>query len=194
LGESPGRLSRTRGQSVGAEALPGPPGWARQAACAGKATPDYDPWHPPEKPASVQRSVAAEAVAVCAACVVQVQCGRYALELVETDGAPVGIWGGMTADVLRDVARSVGRTTRQVAQHGTRAKYVAGCRCELCRAANATGEAARRTAKGRRQLRECPALGAFGKPCCHPVRDGSVFCPAHAIPGDSSDRTATPWL
>ena len=33
------RLSRTRAQTAGYEVLPGPPSWARRAACAGKATP-----------------------------------------------------------------------------------------------------------------------------------------------------------
>ena len=77
----------------------------------------------------------------------------------------VAVYGGMTPDDLRDLARRVGRTTRKEAQHGTRARYVKGCRCPACRGANARGEAARRTAKGRRQLRDCQARNASGSLC-----------------------------
>jgi hypothetical protein len=183
------RISRTRQQAVGVETLPGPPSWARQAACAGKATADHDPWHPdPEAPASVRRSLVAEAMATCVTCPVQVQCGRRGIELLADDSA-VAVYGGMTPEALRGLARRLGRTTRKEAQHGTRARYVKGCRCPDCRGANARGEAARRTAKGRRQLRECPARTWNGSLCRRTAKDGSVFCPAHAIPGDSSDRT-----
>ncbi len=117
------RLSRTRAQAVGLEVLPGPPGWARRAACAGKAGPEHDPWNPDlNAPASVRRSLVAEAIAVCVACPVQVQCGRYGIELLADDSV-VAVYGGMTPDVLRGLARSVGRTTRKEAKHGTRSRY-----------------------------------------------------------------------
>jgi Transcription factor WhiB len=164
--------------------LPGPPAWARQAACLGQATADHDPWHPPKEPASVRNALVAEAVAICAACPVQVACGRFGLELVVTDGGPLGIYGGMAPEALRDIARRIGRPTRQVAQHGTRARYVSRadpCRCEACRAANWRYEQARRVAKAAGR-RDCPALTAVGKLCRHPARKGSVFCAYHAIP------------
>jgi len=115
------------------------------------------------------------------ACPVQVQCGRYGLELLADDFA-VAVYGGMDPDMLRDIARRIGRPTRKTARHGTRAKYVnAKCRCPSCRQANARGEAARRLA-GRRQRRDCKALASNGGPCGAPARDGSIFCALHAIP------------
>ncbi len=184
------RLSRTRAQAVGLETLPGPPRWARQAACAGKATADRDPWHPDlDAPASARRSLVAEAVAVCAACPVQVQCGRYGIEML-ADDAVIAVYGGMAPDDLRDMARRLGRTTRKTARHGTRSCYVKGCDRRKCRAANATYEAARRVGK-RRPRRECPALASGGGPCGAPAEDDSISCAAHAIP-EPGDRWATP--
>jgi hypothetical protein len=186
------RLWRTRGQAVGYEALPGPPGWARQAACAGKAGPEHDPWHPPpEAPPSVRRALVAEAVTVCMACPVQVACGRYGIELLAADSV-VAVYGGMSPDVLRDMARRVGRATRKTARHGTRSCYVKGCRRPECRAASTRYERARRL-KGS-QRRACAALTGSGGLCGTPVRDGSIFCGEHAIPRDSSDRTDSPAL
>lgn len=118
---------------------------------------------------------------VCAACPVQVQCGRFGIELLATDWV-VAVFGGMAPDDLRDMARRLGRTARKTAQHGTRGKYVNGCRCKACRGANARGEAARRLTKGRRQRRDCQARNALGGLCGRPAQDSSIFCPVHAIP------------
>lgn len=162
--------------------LTAPPAWVRQAACLGKATADHDPWHPPEKPPSIRRKMVAEALEVCIACPVQVACGRYGLELLATDGG-IAVYGGLTPEQLRDLARMIGRPARLVAQHGTRARYVnAKCRCEACRAANARDEHARRTAKAS-EHRECRALTSYGRLCRQPARKGSVFCVSHAIAG-----------
>jgi transcription factor WhiB len=171
----------TRLTSAGSELLPGPPPWVRQAACLGRATAERDPWHPPEQPASQYRALVAEAVAICAACPVQVQCGRYGLELLANDYV-VAVYGAMDPYALRDIARRIGRPTRKMARHGTRARYVNfKCRCNACRAANARGEATRRAAKrGRR--RECPAWTSWGTMCRQPAREISIFCAFHAIP------------
>ena len=172
-------FARTRARSAGLDLLPGPPAWASQAACLGLAGPDRDPWHPPlDVPPSVRRALAAEAIAVCVTCPVQVACGRYGIELL-ADESVIAVYGGMEPGMLRDIARRIGRATRKTAKHGSRAKYVGGCRCELCRAANARGEKARRAAT---QRPGCLALTAIGYPCGRTARPGSVFCGFHAIP------------
>ena len=81
---------------------------------------------------------------ICAACPVWLACARYGLELLETTGQVLGMYGGLTRADLREVARWLGRPARKVAQHGTRARYVAGCRCPDCTRANARGEHSRR--------------------------------------------------
>ena len=84
---------------------------------------------------------------VCIGCPVQIDCGRYGLELLNTDGLD-GMYGGLRPDELRSLARSVLRPARKVAQHGSRARYVnAKCRCAACSGANARYEAERRKGK-----------------------------------------------
>jgi hypothetical protein len=152
----------------------------------GQGDPDRDPWHPDvDAPASVRQVLVAEAVAVCAACPVQVQCGRYGIEMLATDWV-VAVYGGMTPDLMRDMARRLGRPTEKEAQHGTRSRYVKGCRCQACRRANASSEVARRAAK-RPQRRDCPALAHGRSLCRQPAQDGSIFCAAHAIPKTSAN-------
>jgi hypothetical protein len=178
---------RTRAQSVGSKLLPGPPGWARQAACLGKTTREHDPWHPPaDALPSVRRALVAEAVAVCVTCPVQVACGRHGLEML-ADESVIAVYGGMTPDALRDIARRIGRPTRRTPRHGTRSRYVGPekCRCDLCRAANQRYEHARRAARRRR---DCPALTVRGEPCGRPSQPGSIFCVAHAIPDPEAAR------
>ena len=196
-GSGPGTLTSPPGAQRCRESFPGPPGWARQAACAGKATADHDPWHPaPEAHWRVRQALVTEAVAVCLTCPVQVACGRLGVELTAKEWLPDHVvYGGMDVPELRAMARRLGRAAVKTAQHGSRAMYVRGCRCDDCRGANARGEAARRTAKGRRERRECPARTSSGSACRRAAKNGSVFCPAHMLPDyDSSDRTATPWL
>ena len=176
--------SELRLAPAGSTLLPGPPPWVRQAACLGMATAERDPWHPPGKPASLYRELVAEAVAVCAACPVQVQCGRWGLELL-ADEFVVAVYGGMDPATMRDIARRIGRSPRKAAKHGTRARYVSkrdACRCQLCRAANQRYEHARRLSKAAVQHRDCEALTSHGRLCRQPAREGSVFCGYHAIP------------
>ena len=181
--------SRTRARSAGSALLPGPPAWARQAACLGLAGPDWNPWHPPaDAPGSVRRALVAEAIAICCTCPVQVTCGRYGIELLADDSV-IAVYGGMEPDALRDIARLIGRPTRKTARHGTRARYVGPdkCRCARCRMANSRGEAARRAAR-RRERRECRARAGTGAGRCRePAEDGSIFCLAHAIPDPEAD-------
>jgi hypothetical protein len=96
----------------------------------------------------------------------------------------VAVFGGMDPGMLRDIARRIGRPSRKTAQHGTRARYVSrtdACRCELCKAANARGEHARRAAKAAPQ-RDCEALTAMGRLCRQPAAAGSIFCTYHKLP------------
>jgi hypothetical protein len=174
--------SEMRLTPVGSKLLPGPPPWVRQAACLGMATAERDPWHPPEKPANLYRELVAEAVAICAACPVQVQCGRLGLELLADDWV-VAVYGGMDPATMRDIARRIGRPSRKVLKHGTRAMYVnARCRCEACRAANQRYEHARRASKAAVRNRDCEALTSQGRLCRQAASAGSIFCGYHAIP------------
>lgn len=122
-------------------------GWTIEAACLGLTTADYDPWHPtgeggtgPGKGATVAYGAARR---VCMQCPVRLECLHEGLRLLETVGV-AGMWGGLTPEELRALAREVGKPARKVAQHGTRSRYVAGCHCALCTAANARVEHERR--------------------------------------------------
>jgi Transcription factor WhiB len=147
-----------------------PPEWAHAAGCRGVATAEFDPWHPPaEASEAYQREAYAWARQVCLGCPVQVQCTRYALGLLELDTVE-GMFGGLTPDQLRSLARRIARSSRKVAQHGTRSCYVKGCRCPDCRAANARGEHARRLNSSdaprpkRAACRSGCACGLHGRP------------------------------
>ena len=135
-------------------------------------------------PAAVRAALTAEAVSVCLGCPVSVQCGRHGVLMVAQEWmAGHVVLGGMTVPQLRDMARMLGRPSRKVARCGTRAGYVAGCRCPDCTRANAVQEAARRARKGKRR-RECPALTSDGHACRQPAAPRSVFCVAHRLPDD----------
>jgi Transcription factor WhiB len=103
------------------------------AACRDSPTPDL--WHPDGPNAEQQ---AEKARPICHGCPVRAACLEFALGLLAATGQLHGIWGAMTARQIREVAASQSRPSRKVAQHGTRSRYVRGCRCRRCRAANAT--------------------------------------------------------
>lgn len=120
---------------------PRPPEWTEEAACLGLADRRLDPWHP----GRADPGAYTEAKQVCLRCPVRAQCLDFALDLMQRLGAVAGMFGGLTPRELRALARERGLPTRAVAQHGTRARYVNyQCRCDLCRRANAAGEAERR--------------------------------------------------
>lgn len=52
--------------------------------------------------------------------------------------------GGLTPDELMGMAKDLGWPHRLRAQHGTRSRYVAGCRCDDCRNAHRVYEHERR--------------------------------------------------
>jgi Transcription factor WhiB len=125
-----------------------PPPWTERAACTPLVLRGDDWWHPDnEWPVRVQNAFYERGRAVCVTCPVQVECGRHGLELLNADSID-GMYGGMTPDELRVVARKIARSARKVAAHGSRARYVNyKCRCPPCRAANASDEADRRLRK-----------------------------------------------
>lgn len=118
------------------------PDWRDRAACRDQATRDHDPWHPPE--GRQEAELYAEARQICDGCPVRSDCLAVALALLARTGELHGMWAGMTADELRRYARATGRPARKVPQHGTRSRYVTGCRCDPCRAANRRDRAQRR--------------------------------------------------
>lgn len=125
----------------------GPPPWTKDAACTPHILAGRDPWHPDaELPRRVQAVMYEQARAICLACPVQVQCGRLGLELLNRDSVD-GMYGGMTPDELRDVARAVARSPRKMARRGSRSCYIKSCGHPECRAANTRYEAGRRKRK-----------------------------------------------
>lgn len=119
-----------------------PPKWATRASCDGHVTADLDMWHPELED---ERHMWERARLICAACPVLAECRAYGVHLVTTTGVD-GMFGGLTPTELRRKAIELTGSYRKQAQHGTRAKYVRGCRCRECREANRRDVAARRRA------------------------------------------------
>lgn len=124
--------------------IPRPPEWTHQALCIGMTGRDFDPWSPDD-------DLPPEAIAynhflarsICAQCPVRMLCAMDALaDLPRAE--PHAVRGGLTPDEQVELARSLGMKWRREAQHGTRSRYVAGCRCDDCRAAHRVYEHERR--------------------------------------------------
>lgn len=120
--------------------------WKDAAACQGQASSSHDPWHPTGKKSADALALYGEARAVCEACPVRAACLEYALGLLERTGQVCGMYGGLLPAEIRAEARRLGRPTRKAALHGSRSRYVRGCRCPDCTAANARKEYNRRHA------------------------------------------------
>jgi len=121
-----------------------PPDWTSQAACDGLVTRQRDIWTPgdhlsPEEKAQEWHY----ARQICARCPVRLDCAVDALRDLPRAEAH-SMRGGLTPDELTDLARGMGMRWRREAQHGDRSKYVAGCRCDLCRDAHRIYEHERR--------------------------------------------------
>lgn len=111
-----------------------PAEWPVEAACFGKASAQNDPWHPGE-PGEVGE-FSPHARQTCVTCPVRLQCLALGLAMIPLGGA-WGMFGGFTPAELRAIARKRGMADRVVAQHGTRARRVAGCDCTPCKRAHA---------------------------------------------------------
>ncbi len=116
-----------------------PPEWTRRAACQGLTSGDWDPWTP-DVDSSFQWAVARR---VCARCPVRLDCALDAIAQLE-DVAAHSMRGGLTPVELKRVAHRLDQPTRLRAAHGSRSRYVAGCRCSRCRHAHAVYEHDRR--------------------------------------------------
>lgn len=119
--------------------------WRDEAACKG-----MDPSLFFAEKGSYAPVAVREAKKVCAGCPVRQSCAEDAID----NGYRFGVWGGLTPKERRAFGRARRRTPglklpdapqfigdprqnvhKRVkrAKHGTRSKYVAGCRCDPCR-------------------------------------------------------------
>lgn len=95
--------------------------WQDYAACKGMTHLMYPSRGDYE---GLQRSLA-----ICESCTVVAECFDLVMEL----GEPEGVWAGTTGRQRRALRAEAGRPS---VEHGTRSKYVGGCRCESCTDAN----------------------------------------------------------
>lgn len=104
-----------------------PPDWTIDAACANQPA---EWWHSED----TREQLAARTI--CTTCPVRLTCALDALGRAE----PYGVWGGLDRADRRTVAREYGYPHPAAAAHGTRSRYVAGCRCPDCTRAHAAYE------------------------------------------------------
>lgn len=113
--------------------------WSTEAACAGKASRESDPWHPntdADDDLGLEPAYSVHARTACVGCPVRTQCLALGLALLPL-GDVAGMYAGYAPAELRRIARARGMADRTVAQHGTRARRVAGCDCAPCKRAHA---------------------------------------------------------
>jgi hypothetical protein len=111
--------------------------WPTEAACAGQANADLDPWHPDDEATRGDRLTAVGlARETCVSCPVRAQCLALGLALLPL-GDVHGMYAGLTPKELRATARERGLVNTKTAQHGTRARFVTGCKCRPCARAHA---------------------------------------------------------
>jgi WhiB family redox-sensing transcriptional regulator len=97
--------------------------WQDDAACKGRTADMF----PPRGENALQEL----ARAICATCPVLEQCRQWVLE----NPQPYGVWAGMAGKEISEARKRAG-IIRTGPVCGTRTKFVAGCRCDLCRMAN----------------------------------------------------------
>jgi WhiB family redox-sensing transcriptional regulator len=98
--------------------------WAEAAACKGLTALMF--------PARGDTDGAEQARRVCASCPVFDEC----LDYVTRNPERHGVWAGMAGKEITEERKRRNLISNQ-SKHGYRSKYVAGCRCDLCRSANA---------------------------------------------------------
>jgi hypothetical protein len=120
------------------------PDWAEHAACNGLTTRSCDPWCPDESvPRSQRKELKRIAKRICATCPVRMDCTADAvINLPKVDEHTIR--GGLEPRELAQIAKDLGLPYRREAQHGTRSRYVAGCRCPECTDAHRVYEHQRR--------------------------------------------------
>lgn len=124
------------------------PEWTREAACADLVTAGRDPWSPDDESPATERAFELHlARRICAGCPVRLECLNDELARLPVSD-PWSMRGGLTPKELVGFARSHGMPYRRVAQHGTRSRYVGGCRCDECRNAHRVYEHERRLRAG----------------------------------------------
>lgn len=121
-----------------------PDDWKLLGACVGLSSRQLDPWCPDDGPDAQMLYAAARRV--CAECPVRLECAIDALNLLPKVKEH-SMRGGLTPTELGRLARELGGKGRPVAQHGTRSRYVRGCKCGACRNAHAVYEHQRRLGK-----------------------------------------------
>lgn len=107
--------------------------WRAEAACAGM---DVNLFFPPSAAGQGQRWTETmwtpdAGFAVCADCPVRRECFDDAIRNHETEGVRGGV---LMSSAMR---KRRWKYRPDQAAHGSRARYVGGCRCEACREANA---------------------------------------------------------
>lgn len=103
------------------------------AACADYVAAGMDPWF--------AGGIVADEIAagICAGCSTRASCLSGAIER----GEKAGVWGGSVFDeaaapfaLIEPTPARIRQRVRGLADHGHRSRYVAGCRCAPCTAAN----------------------------------------------------------
>lgn len=131
--------------------LTSPAHWSRSASCVGMAGRDRDPWAPcDDLPAESRDFEYHLGRRICSTCPVRLDCVLEALDNLPVVGQDA-MRGGLRPEELVELARTLRRPWRREAQHGTRSRYVAGCKCDDCRAAHRVYEHERRLQKPRQQ-------------------------------------------
>lgn len=118
--------------------------WVDGARCVGLTGRGRDWWSPDDDlPADEQGLQHHLARRVCSECPVRLACAMDALAALPRIEEHA-MRGGLTPSELAAVAKSLGMKWRREAQHGTRSRYVAGCKCDDCRDAHRVYEHDRR--------------------------------------------------
>lgn len=149
-----------------------PADWSEEAACFRKAARGDDPWHP--GPEGVTGEFSPRARQTCGGCPLRAQCLALGLATLPL-GNVWGMYGGYTPTELRAIAKARSLPTGVVAQHGTRARRVAGCACDDCRRAHAEWTAQRRAEEAWAESDAAPTVTGEATVTVLPERFADLF-------------------